>query len=531
MPRGYLAILLHAHLPFVRHPEHPSFLEERWLFEAITECYLPLLAALERLTADGVPFRITLSLSPPLAAMLRDDLLQRRYLDHTERLLALVEAEVERTRGDGRLNPVARMYRDAWRDGRRRFEAEYGRDLTRGFARLAAAGPLEWITTGATHGFLPLLRTVPGAVPAQVRVATASHRALTGQGTAGFWLPECGYYPGLEPVLASEGIRWTVLDTHGLLHASPPPRRGVYAPVDCGAGVAVFGRDPETSRRVWSADIGYPGDEWYRDFYRDAGRDLPAETVRPFLPDAESGAFTGLKYYRVTQRTEPKEPYDPSRAAERARFHAEDFVRHCEAIASAHGRAGAPPPVILAPYDAELLGHWWFEGPAWLEQVIRIAAARAGGLELLTPSDYLDRHGDLEGAAPSASSWGEGGYNEFWLNEGNDWVYPHLRRAGQRMGALASRFADAPADGPAGRALRQAGRCLLLAQASDWAFVMRTGTAVEYAYRRTRDHLARFHYLAEALEKDHPDPTRLAALEEMDRIFPEIDPAVFLSPG
>jgi 1,4-alpha-glucan branching enzyme len=528
MPRGYLALLLHAHLPFVRHPEHPSFLEERWLFEAVTESYLPLLAAFERLTADAVPCRVTVSLSPPLAAMLRDDLLQRRYLDHTARQVALAEAEVGRTRGDRRLNPLARLYRDAWQDGRGRFETDYGRDLTRGFARLAAAGTFERIATAATHGFLPLLRTVPGAVAAQVQVAAASHRTLTGQGPAGFWLPECGYYPGLEAELARAGVRWTVLDTHGLLHASPGPRRGVYAPVDCGGGVAAFGRDPETSRRVWSAETGYPGDEWYRDFYRDAGRDLPPEVVRPFLPDPESGAFTGLKYYRVTHRTEPKEPYDPARAAERARIHAEDFVRHCEAIASAHARAGAPPPIIVAPYDAELFGHWWFEGPAWLEQVVRSAAARPDGIELVTPGDYLDRHPELQRSSPSASTWGEGGYNEYWLNDGNDWVYPHLRRAGQRMVALVKRFAEAPADGAAGRALRQAGRCLLLAQASDWAFVMRTGTAVEYAQRRTRDHLARFHYLAEALEKDHLDPTRLAALEEMDRIFPAIDPTCFL---
>ncbi len=531
MPRGYLALLLHAHLPFVRHPEHPSFLEERWLFEAITECYLPLLAAFERLSADRVPFRVTLSLSPPLAAMLRDDLLQRRYLDHIGRLLALAEAEVERTRGDGRLNPLARLYRDAWRDGRRRFEADYGRDLTVGFARLAKAGAVEWVTTAATHGYLPLLRTVAGGVSAQVRVGAVSHRALAGQGPAGFWLPECGYYPGLEAELARVGVRWTVLDTHGLLHAGPAPRRGVYAPVDCGSGVAAFGRDPETSRRVWSAETGYPGDEWYRDFYRDAGRDLPAETVRAFLPDAESGAFTGLKYYRVTRRTEPKEPYDPGRAAERVRAHAEDFVRHCGSVASAHARAGAPPPIIVAPYDAELFGHWWFEGPAWLEEVIRIAAGHRGGLELVTPTDYLNRHPDLERATPPASSWGEGGYNEYWLNEGNDWVYPHLHRAARRMVGLVTRFGHAAPDGLAGRALRQAGRCLLLAQASDWAFVMRTGTAVEYANRRTRDHLARFHYLAESLEKDDLDPTHLAALEEMDRIFPGLDPKAFLPAG
>jgi 1,4-alpha-glucan branching enzyme len=530
MARGYLALVLHAHLPFVRHPEHPSFLEERWLFEAITECYLPLLAAFERLLADGVAYRLTLSLSPTLVAMLRDDLLQQRYLTHLERMLGLVEAEVARTRGDGQLHPVACLYRDAWRDARGRFESEYGRDLTRGFERLESAGALELITCSATHAYLPLLRREPGSVQAQIRVALDSHSRRFGRRPGGFWLPECGYYGGLETDLARAGIQYFFVDTHGLLYANPRPRAGVYAPVRCPNGVAVFGRDPESSRRVWSAETGYPGDAWYRDFYRDVGFDLPAEALRPYLPDGEARAFTGLKYYRVTDRAEPKAPYDPARAAERVRVHAEDFVRHCLATVDARADGLASPPIITAPYDAELFGHWWFEGPRWLEQVIRLVERDAAGLALATPGDYLARHPQAETVTPSASSWGDRGYNEYWLNEGNDWVYPHLHRAARLMTQLAARHADCPPGGLSGRALRQAGRTLLLAQASDWAFVMRTGTSVEYAYRRTRDHLARFHYLATSLQADAVDPGRLAALEEIDRIFPELDPAAFL-PG
>ena len=528
MARGYLALVLHAHLPFVRHPEHPSFLEERWLFEAITECYLPLLAVFERLVADGVAFRVTLSLSPTLVGMLRDDLLQRRYLAHLDRMLALVQGEVVRTRGDGHLHPVACLYRDAWRDARDRFEGRYGRDLTRGFERLESAGALELITCAATHAYLPLLRREPGSVRAQVRVALDSHAGCFGRRPAGFWLPECGYYAGLETALAAAGIRYFFVETHGLLNASPRPRAGVYAPVRCPNGMAVFGRDPETSRRVWSADTGYPGDEWYRDFYRDIGLDLPVEALGPYLPEGEGRAFTGLKYYRVTDRAEPKAPYEPARAADRVRVHAEDFVRHC--LATVAARAGTPdrPPVITAPYDAELFGHWWFEGPQWLEQVIRLADRDSAGLALLTPSDYLARHPEAETVTPSTSSWGDRGYSEYWLNEGNDWIYPHLHRAARLMTRLAAAHLDEPAETLAGRALRQAGRALLLAQASDWAFVMRTGAAVDYAHQRIRDHLARFHYLAAGLEASNIDPQRLAALEEMDRIFPAIDPSAFL---
>ena len=527
MPRGYLALVLHAHLPFVRHPERPSLLEEAWLFEAITESYLPLLGSLERLVAEGVPVRLTVSLSPTLVSMLQDELLQRRYLAHARRTLALAEAEVTRTDGDARLNPVARLYREIWDTSAHRFEQDYGRDLTRGFARLASAGAVELITTAATHAYLPLLRSVPEAVTAQVQVAAHHHRKTFGAPAAGIWLPECGYYPGLEEELGKADLRYFFLEAHGLRHASPPPRGGLYAPAACPNGVAAFARDPETSRRVWSAQEGYPGDPWYRDFYRDIGFDLPLDALRPFLPDGETRVFTGLKYYRVTDRVEPKEPYDPGRAAERTRVHAADFLRCCRATCEGAARRLGRPPLITAPYDAELLGHWWLEGPQWLEHVLRLAAAAEEGIALTSPSDDLARYPDRETIQPSASSWGEGGYNEYWLNEVNHWVYPHLYAAAQRMSALARDFAGAAPLGLVGRALRQAARSLLLAQASDWAFLMRTGTALDYAERRTRDHLARFRHLEESLRSGHVDPLRLAAIEEMDRIFPDIDPATF----
>jgi 1,4-alpha-glucan branching enzyme len=185
------------------------------------------------------------------------------------------------------------------------------------------------------------------------------------------------------------------------------------------------------------------------------------------------------------------------------------------------------PPLVTAPYDAELFGHWWFEGPQWLDGLIRAVATGHHGLELIRPGDYLERHPRLQAATPSASSWGERGYNEFWLNDGNDWIYPHLHRAARRMRAAARRFAGEPPGTPAQRILQQAARSLLLAQASDWAFIMRTGTAAEYANRRVRDHLARFHYLERSLQGTPVDPTHLQALEYLDSIFPELDFRVY----
>jgi 1,4-alpha-glucan branching enzyme len=524
MARGYLLLLLHAHLPYVRHPEQPACPQERWLFEAISESYLPLLGALQRLAAAGVPCRLTLSLSPTLLAMLGDPLLQRRYRAHLAALIRLAERERDRTRGTGQPRCLARFY---WRwlvATRERYLGCHGGDLVRGFLELARAGVLELITTAATHGFLPLLRDSPEAVRAQLRVGLEAFTAVTGRPPAGLWLPECGYYPGLDRELAALGLGYTFLETHGLTHATPRPRHGVARPLLTEAGVACFGRDPGCSREVWSRERGYPGHPLYREFHRDPGYELPAEQ----LAGLGAGQPTGLKYHRVTDRRSPhKDWYHPAAARAQARLHARAFVA---ARVRALGTAapGACPPLFVAPYDAELFGHWWFEGPLWLEQVVRAAAAD-GRLELITAGDYLARHPGLPMAAPAASSWGDGGYNGHWISPASAWLYPQLHGAARQLSALAA--VPDGADPLRRRALAQAARTLLLAQASDWPFLIRDGAAADYAEGRVRDLLARLGYLLGALESGTVEPRRLAALEQLDAIFPELDGRVFAPVG
>jgi 1,4-alpha-glucan branching enzyme len=522
MRRGYLLLLLHAHLPFVRHPEYDEYREERWLFEAITESYLPLLDALERLHADRVPYRITLSLSPPLLALLSDRLLQSRYLHHLEALIELSGRERLRTRGQAEPHALAHWYQAWLISTRARYVERYGCDLVRGFLELARAGGLELITSAATHGFLPLLRTETVAVDAQLRVARQAFRAVAGGFPAGLWLPECGYFEGLDRTLATEGFRFAFLESHGVSHARPRLRHGVEQPLASPAGLALFGRDPACSREVWSRDQGYPGHPLYREYHRDIGYELDDGELGT-LP---AGQPTGLKYHRVTdRRSGNKSWYDPAAAQAQARRHAGDFVRS-RLQALGRSRLRDRPPLFTAPYDAELFGHWWFEGPHWVEQVAREAVAD-GRIELIAASDYLERHPLLPKAEPSPSSWGEGGYNRFWIGGSNAWLYPHLHAAARTLRELA----DCPGEPETltRRALNQAARCLLLAQASDWTFIMRSGTAVDYAEGRVRDYLARFHYLIRAVRDGCIDQRRLAALEQMDNIFPGLDFRVFAS--
>jgi 1,4-alpha-glucan branching enzyme len=517
---GYLAIVLHAHLPFVRHPEHERFLEENWLFEAITETYVPLLQVLQGWRREGLQARLTLTLTPTLCSMLRDPLLQDRYERHLKELLELAAKEIHRTRWEKPLHKLAQFYRDQLTV----VQAAYtgcGRDLVGAFGQLQEAGLLEIITSAATHALLPLLADHVPSLRAQVLVARDHYRSCFGCYPRGIWLPECAWAQSMDGVLQEANLRWFVTDTHGILHASPRPRYATFAPILTPKGIAAFGRDPDSSRQVWSRQVGYPGDPRYRDFYRDIGFDLDLDYVRPHLPAPGQRGFTGLKYHRITGSTPRKEPYDRASALRAADEHAGHFLEARLAQFRRLAEVIDRPPIVVAPYDAELFGHWWYEGPQFIDLLVRKACCDQKLFELITPSDFLRRHPTHQVATPAASSWGEGGYWRVWLNEKNEWIYPHLRMAQERMTELAQRFPQP--DALQERMLKQAARELLLAQASDWPFILRAGTSPGYARKRVKEHLLRFTRAYEQLTAGQLDAEWLQQVEWRDNLFPEVN--------
>ncbi len=523
MSLGFLNIVLHAHLPYVRHPEHARFFEENWLFEAITECYLPLLNMLERLQRDQIDFRLTLSLSPPLLTMLNDNLLQQRYVNYLASRIELAEREVVRTQHHPEFNRLAKLYRRLFRSSLDRYTEHYQGDLISAFKRHHQHGTLELITSAATHGFLPLLNINAAAVSNQINVGVDTFKQLLGFNPTGFWLPECGYYPGLEILLKAAGISYFFVDTHSILHASDLPQRGSYAPLDCGNHVMAFARDPESSQQVWCSKQGYPGDFDYREYYRDIGFDLDLEYIAPYLPNTDNRCNTSIKYYRVTGLDSHKEIYQPHIALAKARKHAADFVNKRQQQLAQQADNLDRPPLINAPYDAELFGHWWFEGPYWLEQVLRLTAAKDSNLKTISAREYLQNYPDQQCAQPSASTWGDQGYSSYWINQNNDWIYPLLQQASTQMETFVTELSGLSVNHLQERALNQAVRSILLAQASDWPFIMQSGTTVEYANKRITDYLARFNYLYTSVRQGKIDERYLSALEIMDNIFPEIN--------
>ncbi len=518
MPLGHLALVLHAHLPFVRHPEHKRHLEERWLYEALIECYLPLLDAFDRLSADHVPFALTMSLTPPLVAMLKDDLLRERFENHLDRIEELAEHEMKRVFGDAHFAPVATFYRDEIRRVRAVWQRHDG-DTVAGFVKHWDAGNLEILTCSATHCYLPgMIPAREGIVP-QLELGVQGFEKMVGRRPTGMWLPECAYHPSFDAEIAKAGIRFTIVDTHGIQLARPRPPFGVHAPIISPNGVAFFGRDAESSKQVWSRDEGYPGDPFYRDFYRDIGFDLPESELHGEVGGDGARLMTGLKYYRITGETPHKQPYQPGVARQKAKGHARDFVFN-RVLQMKHLAKTVPNPIVIAPYDAELYGHWWFEGPMFLEELFRALPLTEGDVEAITLRRYLEKFPVQTEAVPAASSWGAGGYGEVWVGPEAAWSWRHVHHATRYVSWLVNSFRGS--DGIRGRALDQTIRELLLLQSSDWNFIVKTGTSTKYAERRIRAHVHRLRHLGHLVETgkiEGDDATWLEDVCSRDNFF------------
>ena len=511
---GQLVLVLHAHLPFVRHVDEENALEGDWLFDAVTECYLPLLRMFEGWAADGVAAKVTVSLSPTLLAMLSDSLLRDRYVRRLWMLLRFLDGERERYRGNEVMSVLVDFYIDRLVGTLDQFERRYSRDVIGAFVAMEEAGIADLITTSATHTYLPAFDEAYQR--AQLQLGIRAFTDHVGHRPDGMWLPECGFAPGLDSLLAAEGVRFFFVESHAVEYAEPRPVFGTYAPIACPSGVVAFPRNQASTVLVWSADRGYPGDGRYREFYRDAGHDRAASELGGLVLDDGTRRNIGIKYHRVTGRDiglGDKHLYDRGEGLTAAAGHARHFVaargHEARAAAATIGRSA----VMVAPFDAELFGHWWFEGPEFLDVVARTCVS-GSGVDLVSSAEVISRAGGLQVAMPAASSWGWGGYSETWINERNRWMWPYLRDAAARMAVLAA--STARPTNLQRRVLNQLARELVLATASDWPFMATAGPMAAYGERRVRTHLRSFHDLLSQFESVAADPRLLAELEKID---------------
>jgi 1,4-alpha-glucan branching enzyme len=519
-----LSLVFNAHLPFIRQFDSVGVREERYLFERLSNTYIPFLKMLDRLDADRIPFRMAISFSPTLCHMLKDDLLIKKYLEYIDRQIEFGQRELDRTSGDPELNGLARHYYDISVDNKFLFTERYQNDILGVFELFRQKGKIEFLTSAATHAFLPFYAAYPESIQSQIEVALSSHRFYFDKNPSGFWLPELGWSPELDEYLRSYNIHYTIVNSHGLVLGNPLPKYGSFYPVKTPAGVEVFSNDFYAAKDMWNQHDGFVQNPLYRDSQKDAGYEIPAENLHPFIQVGQPRIPTGYKYWAKDE--DHSGMYNLQEAQKKAQEHAALFLdNRAERLYQAAQNIDVLP-VSVWTNNIDDFGHYWYEGIDFLDALFREAAQRTD-IQVILPGDYLCNCpvDSYQTVLPEFSSWGNNGYAETWLDSSNDWVYRHISRSINRMTDLAERFPNEK--GLKERALNQAAREILLIQASDWPKMISTNQNADFAKQQLESSLRNFTAIFEALGSSYASPEWLTILEEKNNIFPSINYRVF----
>ena len=538
MTKGYFAFVLHTHLPYVlAHGRWPHGMD--WLSEAAGETYLRLISILDELVAEGLKPKLTIDISPVLCEQLADDSFKAEFTSYLEQKIEAAGKDAVEFYKYNQQNMLtnAHYWESFFKSALEHFN-RINRDIPGELKRLQDQEYLEIMTCGATHGYLPLLSR-DETVQAQTKLAVKNYKKHFGQNPRGIWLPECAYRPrynwappvpidgkqeaysrkGVDEFLSENGLEFFIIDTAllkggrtigvyidrfealkrlwGQFEAQYHPRhedkdktpRELYLVSSSPEGkkpVAIFTRDPETGLLVWSGEHGYPGDGHYLDFHK---KRFPG----------------GHRYWAVTSSKSDladKGEYFKDGAMARLPENSAHFAGKVHDILSGYYDTAKRAGILVAPYDAELFGHWWFEGPFFLKQVIA-RICRDPEIKLSFLSEHLDRVQPRDVVSIPEGSWGEGGNHYIWLNQDNEWTWKHIYEAEKKMCELARHYEyhKGSIDSELVDIMKQAARELMLLVASDWQFLISTWAARDYAELRVTEHFSDFNRLAEMADK------------------------------
>jgi 1,4-alpha-glucan branching enzyme len=554
MSIGAFTFVLHSHLPYCRRAGRWPHGEE-WIHEAATETYLPLLDGLFGLRQRRIPARLTIGLTPVLVEQLADPLVLANLEDFTTERRDMAAADIGRFEraGEPHRAYLARWYRDRYTHLLRLLIDDYGRNIVGAFKDLQDEGIVELATSAATHGYLPLMER-DSTIWAQVSVGVDTYKRHFGRAPKSFWLPECAYRPtfrkdgpegayekpGLQTFLAQRGLEVFFVETHTIEGGTPVgkalgdavgpygaiPKRYVVPPPDYlpptmrstylpywveRPEVAALGRNNRTGLQVWSATHGYPGDFNYREFHKKDG-------------------VSGLQYWKVTGADVDlgdKQLWSPDDGFGRVPDHAAHFTGLVEELLRGFHHENGKFGIISAAYDTELFGHWWYEGVDWVIQVLERLSS-SGDVELTSAARHVEQHTPEDVLVLPESSWGQAGNHFTWLNGDTRWMWPVIHRIELTMEGLVERYPRAT--GEELEVLKQIAREALLAQSSDWPFLVTTGQARDYAMDRFENHVDRFERLVQCLASRErlAEASHLAAeYWELDKVFPDIDYTLF----
>ena len=563
-PLGGLCLVLHGHLPYVLN--HGTFPHgEAWLHEAAAETYLPILDLVGECALLGVRPAITVGLTPVLLEQLAHDRFKEGFAAYLNERAD--RARQDRREFEGGGEPHFAYLASRWEEwyGKKLEHFErIGRDIPAEFAARLREGHIQILTSNATHAYMPLLLN-DEMLRAQMACGLATSAKHLGTRPRGMWLPECAYRPardhwvpaalydaarsrpGVEQIVAEAGVTHFFVDSHLVADAKPlgtwengqfretteallfwDQRRGWRSPLEP-VGVApgpqdprvfALARHPRVSEQVWSSVVGYPGAGPYLEFHRKHGEG-------------------GLRYHRVTGTAVPqsdKDPYSPDDVESVVYQHAQHFCGVVREALAGHRRQTGRRGVVVAPFDAELFGHWWFEGPRFLRDVV-LTLANDPQVTLLTAEEALDRQPPDKVVRLPEGSWGARGDHSVWMNDRTRWMWEVEYRAEGRLLELLHRLPWRQRADVRGM-LERAARQLLLLQASDWPFVIHSGGAVDYGVQRFAGHSTRFDRMAriaDQVARGQPvgpvERSEVAEADLHDDVFREVDLNWWMSTG
>ncbi len=555
MATGQFVFMLHSHLPFYRKAGMWPFGEEN-LYECMAETYVPLVNAISELYYDeGIKAKLTVGITPILAEQLNDEHLKNGFVEYLDEKIKSVSKDLERYPDEKvpysqHLKYLAKYYFDWYSNIKTSFVDKYNKDLIAQFKKLQELGCIEITTSGATHGFSPLLAT-DNNLNAQFKVGSDTTKRLFGKKAQGAWLPECAYRqgyeytgkdgqkhwrPAIEVTLQNNDIEYFFTESHvieggnsigcrrvvgiyGNIEYIPLPEReptgydtySAYWLPD--AQVAVMGRNDRAGYQVWSAADGYPGDGCYREFHKKDDK-------------------SGMNYWRITSPTTDlgdKMLYDPVLALNQVNSNSDHYTTMLYHLLNDYKQShGGKEGLVMVSFDTELYGHWWFEGIEFIKQVIRKLNNFLPQIERMTAGEYLKAHPPTEAIQIPESSWGQGGHFYVWNNHLTEWMWPIIHSCEKRITAIADKYHTIPEDKLLHRALNQLARENLLLQSSDWPFLITTWQAKDYATDRFREHVDRFEFIADMIESGSIDDGKLKEIESIDNCFSDIDYRVYL---
>ena len=520
MIKKTLLFIFHAHVPYIRHTAENELLEANQFYEILSYGLLPFLRMCRRLDADSVSFKCGLVISPLLCEMLKSSFCGERYNEYLDRHTAFAQQELQRAAGTPQ-EALIRRHLDFLTISREDFNILYKKDILSGINSFAAKGCIELLATSSTPCFFPFYQDMPEALTAQIEQGLSNFRENFAAVPAGFWLPSMGYDTGLDCIIKSYGIDYTVLESQSFLFADRPPVNGVFSAAMGESGLSFLGKDSAAYADIAHPETGFYLRPDYLDTDKDIGFELDEKTLSPLFDVKKGRRTTGFCYYRRAGGC-----YDAEAGALQAEKDAERFLTNRNAVLTeAAALLDADPLCSVSVLPLTFLGKTWREGMRWLEVVFRKLAQRHD-MQCALPAEYLKKVRRIQSINPFYASNLPSGYADELINSSNDWMFPRIQKATERMIDLAGRFPDD--QGLKERMLNMAAKELLLAQSTDWPLMADAQTSAEYAAAQCEEHLATFTDVYDSLGSGSISTDRLIKREKEYPIFSDMNYRFFI---